>query len=130
MSVRVLVIEDNPASLELMSYLLKAFGHTVLPALDGVEGVAIARRSKPDVIVCDVELPRLDGYGVVRELKADPDSKSIPVVAVTAMAMLGDREKLLAAGFDGYLPKPIDPRTFVQQIEVFVSSPLRSTTCE
>ena len=104
---RILVIEDNPTNLELMSYLLKAYGHEILTAIDGKEGVEVAHRSRPELIICDVQLPKLDGFGVAARLKSHPALRSIPLVAVTALAMVGDRDKLLTAGFDGYLSKPI-----------------------
>ena len=119
---RILIIEDNPTNLELMSYLLKAFGHEVLTAMDGAEGIAAVRRSTVELILCDVQLPKLDGFGVVAHLKSQPALHSIPIVAVTALAMVGDRDKLLAAGFDGYLSKPIDPETFVSAVVAFLSS--------
>jgi len=119
MPKRILVIEDNPANLELMTYLLRAFGHTVLTAEDGAEGLEVVRCEKLDLIVCDVHLPRVDGYEVARQLKRDPLLRRIPLVAVTALAMVGDRDKLLSAGFDGYIDKPITPEIFVKQIEGF-----------
>jgi diguanylate cyclase (GGDEF)-like protein/PAS domain S-box-containing protein len=120
-SARILIIEDNATNMELMVYLLRAFGYTPLSASDGEAGVAAARRELPDLIICDVHLPKLDGYGVVAALKADPAVRRIPALAVTALAMVGDREKLLEAGFDGYIGKPIEPDTFVTQIESFLS---------
>jgi two-component system, cell cycle response regulator len=120
MGPRVLIVEDNPDNLKLMSYLLRAFGHQVLTAGDGVEGLEVARREVIDLIVCDVHLPRLDGCEVARQLKAHPGTSRIPLVAVTALAMVGDRDKVLAAGFDGYISKPIVPRTFVGQVEAFL----------
>jgi CheY-like chemotaxis protein len=117
---RILVIEDNAANLELMLYLLRASGHETIAAGDGEEGLALARRERIDLVVCDVQLPRLDGYGVVRALKADAALAWIPVVAVTALAMVGDRPKILAAGFDGYLAKPITPETFVSELESYI----------
>jgi two-component system cell cycle response regulator len=122
MSARILVIEDNAANLELMTYLLGAFGHTVTSACDGEDGLRMATRDKPDLIVCDVHLPKMGGYEVVRQLKADLTCRSIPTVAVTALAMVGDRDRVLEAGFDGYLAKPIDPETFVSQIEAYLGS--------
>ncbi|MFZ3288434.1 MAG: response regulator, partial [Telluria sp.] len=111
-----------------MVYLLKAFGFTPLMAHDGESGVQTALASVPDLIVCDVHLPKLDGYGVVRALKAEPTLRAVPVLAVTALAMVGDREKLLAAGFDGYIAKPIEPGTFVSELEAFLPPPpLRPT---
>lgn len=113
---RILVIEDSPENLELMSYLLRAFGHQVLAADDGAAGLAIAERERPDLVVCDIHLPELDGYTVARRLKGDPRLRAIPLLAVTALAMVGDREKVLAAGFDGYFAKPIVPRRFIEEV--------------
>lgn len=120
---RILIIEDNPTNMELMSYLLTAFGHTPLAASDGESGVRQAREQLPDLILCDVHLPRLDGYGVVGALKADPLLRAIPVLAVTALAMVGDRERLLQAGFDGYVGKPIEPEQFGAQLDPFLPAP-------
>jgi two-component system cell cycle response regulator len=120
MPCRILIIEDNPANRQLMAYLLRAFGHTVLSAGDGQEGLEATRRELPELIICDVQLPKLDGYAVARALKADPTLCAIPLVAVTALAMVGDRDRVLAVGFDGYLAKPIAPRTFVSQVEAFL----------
>ena len=117
---RMLVIEDNPASLELMAYLLTAFGHTPLLASDGAQGLEAARRETPDLIVCDMQLPRMDGYAIMRQLKAWPETRAIPVIAVTALAMVGDRDRIIAQGFDGYISKPLVPETFVAQVETFL----------
>ncbi|MFC4159431.1 response regulator [Chitinimonas lacunae] len=114
---RILVIEDNPDNLELMTYLLKAFGHQTLTACDGEKGIQMAAESPPDLIVCDIHLPHADGYAVAKRLKRNPSLASIPLIAVTALAMVGDRERVLAGGFDGYLTKPIDPQAFVGQLE-------------
>jgi diguanylate cyclase (GGDEF)-like protein/PAS domain S-box-containing protein len=119
-SARILIIEDNPTNMELMVYLLTAFGYTPLMAVDGISGVQTARETTPDLIICDIHLPRLDGYGVVAALKKDEKLCAIPVLAVTALAMVGDRERLLAAGFDGYIGKPIEPDTFVAELESFL----------
>jgi CheY-like chemotaxis protein len=118
---RILVIEDNPTNLELMTYLLKAFGHTTITASDGEEGVEVALRAKPDLILCDLALPKLDGYGVVRRLKTEPSLAGVPLIAVTASAMVGDRDKVIAMGFDGYITKPITPETFVAEVESYLS---------
>jgi CheY-like chemotaxis protein len=119
--VRILVIEDNQANLDLTLYLLRAFGNTAYSASDGVEGVEVAAREKPDLIICDINMPKLDGYGVVAQLKSDPSMSSVPIIAVTALAMVGDPDRVLKTGFDGYISKPIDPETFVQQIETLLS---------
>jgi CheY-like chemotaxis protein len=117
---RILVIEDNPTNLELMTYLLKAFGHTPIVAHDGEEGVAVALATKPDLILCDLALPKLDGFGVVRRLKAELSMSGVPLIAVTASAMVGDRDKVIAMGFDGYISKPITPETFVAEVETYI----------
>lgn|SRR3989442_10105949 len=119
---RVLVIEDNPASLDLMTYLLKAFGHTPLSARDGLAGIEVARRERPDLVLCDIQLPGADGHEVCRQLKKDPELKNVPLVAVTAYAMVGDREKLLGEGFNGYLSKPINPQTFIDQVAPYLAA--------
>jgi two-component system cell cycle response regulator len=117
---RILVIEDNPANLELMTYLLRAFGHLPLTAGKGNEGLEIAQREMPDMIVCDVQLPDIEGYEVARRLKSQASLRDIPLIAVTALAMVGDRDRILAKGFDGYISKPIVPETFVAQVETFL----------
>ena len=121
MSVRVLIIEDNATNMELMVYLLKAFGYEPLLASDGEAGIKIARQQTPDLILCDIHLPKLDGYGVIAVLRTDPGLSAVPIIAVTALAMVGDREKLLASGFDGYIEKPIEPETIISQIEAFLA---------
>jgi len=117
---RILLIEDNLANLELMAYLLSAFGHAPQSAVDGAAGIAAARSSVPDLIVCDIQLPGIDGFAVARALKAEPALRAVALVAVTALAMVGDRDQILAAGFDGYLSKPLVPETFVGQLEAFL----------
>ena len=133
MSARILIIEDNATNMELMVYLLRAFGYTPLAAYDGEEGVRMARSEVPDLIICDVHLPKLDGYGVVAELKKDPVLRKIPALAVTALAMVGDRERLLEAGFNGYIGKPIEPDLFVAELESFLpgapSTPVKNDIC-
>jgi two-component system, cell cycle response regulator len=121
MPSRTLVIEDNPTNLQLMTYLLQAFGHLVIQADDGESGLQAARREKPDLIVCDVHLPGIDGYEVARQLNNDPALCETPLIAVTALAMVGDRDKVLAAGFNGYISKPINPETFVTEVEAFLT---------
>jgi two-component system cell cycle response regulator len=120
MTARILVIEDNPANLDLMTYLLAAFGHTPLTAGDGEAGLAAAQQEAPDLIICDVQLPGMDGYEIARWLKSHPQTQATPLIAVTALAMVGDRDKMLRAGFDSYIAKPIDPETFVGQVESFL----------
>jgi len=126
MSARILVVEDNAANMELMRYLLQSFGHRVMTAEDGESGVAIAEEHAPDLVLCDVYLPKLDGFGVVMLLKRSSVTRAVPVIAVTAQAMVGDRDRLLLAGFDGYLCKPIEAEEFVIQVEAFLPVALRS----
>lgn len=121
MSAKVLIIEDNPANLELMTYLLRAFGHNTVCACDGEAGLEAARSQSPNLIVCDIQIPGINGLEVAKRLKSDPVLASIPLVAVTAFAMVGDRDKVMAAGFDGYIAKPIVPERFVQQLEAFLA---------
>lgn len=120
MGVKILLVEDNPANLQLMEYLLRSFGHTIVSANDGAEGVALAVRESPDVILMDLQMPKLNGYDAARQIKAIPALRTVPIVAVTAFAMVGDRDKILAHGFDGYIAKPIAPETFATQVERFV----------
>jgi CheY-like chemotaxis protein len=122
---RVLLIEDNQDSRSLMAYLLSSFGHDPLEARTGEEGVAIAAASLPDLIVCDLSLPGIDGFESLRRLRARPELEKVPIIAVTAFAMVGDRERALRAGFDGYIPKPIVPESFVGQLEAFLAAVAR-----
>lgn len=117
MSARILVIEDNPTNMELVEYLLKAAGYTFLSATDGMRGLEVIRRERPDLIVCDLQMPVLDGYAVLRQLRADAQLRSIPIIAVTALSMPGDRRNVLGAGFNGYISKPIEPENFVAALE-------------
>src|SRR5438552_11548284 len=120
MCARVLVIDDDPVNADLLGYLLRAFGHDPILALEGEVALNEARRQTPDLVLCDIQMPRIDGFEVLRQLRMDGRFSQTPIVGVTALAMVGDREKILAAGFDGYLTKPITPETFVPQIEKFL----------
>lgn len=117
MPARILVIEDNPINLELMTFLLQAWQHEVQAAQDGDEGLALARAAPPDLVICDIQMHGIDGYEVARRLRADPVLKAVPLVALTAFAMVGDHEKALAAGFDMHVSKPIDPAGFMAAIQ-------------
>ncbi|HYL87595.1 MAG TPA: response regulator [Burkholderiales bacterium] len=120
MAARILIIEDNEANLELMSYLLRAFGHDIVSARDGQAGLKLASTGEFDLVLCDIQLPGLGGVEIAVQLRSDPALDRMPLVAITALAMVGDRETILAACFDGYLSKPIDPESFVHQVEAFV----------
>ena len=116
----VLIIEDHADNLELMNYLLKAFGYATVTAVDGLAGVDLARSEDVDLILCDIQLPGIDGFEIARRLKQDERLRLVPLVAITALAMVGDRERALASGFDGYIAKPINPETFVASVEAFL----------
>ncbi len=122
MIARILIIEDNQANLELMSYLLRAFGYEPLTASDGESGVAAAISERPDLIICDIQLPKLSGFDVARKIRSHHELSHVPLVAVTAFAMVGDRDRVLECGFSGYIAKPIEPESFVGQVERFLES--------
>jgi CheY-like chemotaxis protein len=126
MAARILIVEDNEANLGLVRYLLQFHGYPTLEATDGDIAVEMARTERPDIILCDLQMPGMDGFGVLRAIRADPNLAALPVLAVTALSMPGDRESVLAAGFDGYLAKPIDPETFVKDVETFLRPELRA----
>ncbi len=120
MKRRVLVIEDNEQNLYLMNFLLTKHGFDVREARDGREGIEAARAERPDAILLDIQLPGMSGHDVARELRRDARLASVPIVAVTSYAMPGDREEVLAAGCTGYIEKPINPDTFVSQLEAYL----------
>src|SRR5437899_437469 len=103
-----------------MDYLLRAFGYEVLTAPDGIHGVDTTRRQSPDVILMDLQMPKLNGYEAAAEIRAIPALRRIPLLTVTAFAMVGDCDRILARGFDGYIAKPISPDTFVTEVEAFI----------
>ena len=116
MTVNVLYIEDNDQNFYLVSYILRAKGWSVQRAHDGREGIELATRQVPDLILLDIQLPVMDGYATARELRKIAGLSGIPIVALTSYAMAGDREKALAAGCTGYIEKPINPKTFTVQV--------------
>lgn len=120
MSRRILYIEDNPENRLLMRRVLVAEGYVVEEALDGSSGLQQAAESPPDLILIDINLPEIDGYEVTARLKQLPNLRGVPIIAVTANVMKGDREKTLAAGCDGYIQKPIDIDLLPSQIEGFL----------
>ncbi len=128
MKARILLIEDNEQNRYLVTFLLEQRCHEVVPAASGPQGLELATKVSPDLIILDIQLPGMDGYAVARALKSDPQLKPIPIVAVTSYAMVGDREKVLAAGAEGYIEKPINPETFVAEVERFLRSPGEEAT--
>lgn len=118
---RILVAEDNSANLELMREILDMQGHQIIEAHDGSEALLQAELANPDLILLDVNMPVLNGFEVLERLRATPQLASIKVIALTAYAMRGDREKALQAGFDGYLTKPIDIQTLTETIATFLN---------
>lgn len=117
---RILYIEDNEQNLYLITFILEARGFQVLSARSGEEGIGMAAAVHPDLILLDIQLPGMDGYEIAQRLRANPDLARTPLVAVTSYAMVGDREKALDSGCNGYIEKPINPDTFVGQIERFL----------
>lgn len=124
MSQTILVIEDNEQNLYLMRFLLERHGFTVVAATDGREALEMAEQAKPDAILLDIQLPTMDGYAVASALRENAAVARVPIIAVTSYAMVGDRERVLAAGATDYIEKPIDPDTFVSRIsQHLVSEP-------
>ena len=117
MNVTVLLIEDNEQNRYLLSFLLEKSGHRVSAVADGPRGIEAARASPPKLILLDIQLPKMDGYAVARALRENPALRDTPIVAVTSYAMSGDMEKAFEAGCTGYIEKPINPDTFVSEIE-------------
>lgn len=125
MGARILVVEDTPHNLQLMTYLLESYGHTVAAAVTGERSIELARAARPDLVVMDLQLPGVDGYEALALLRSAPDLTAFPVVAVTSFAMVGDRDRALSAGFDHYMSKPIDPETFGEEINGCLPERLR-----
>lgn len=117
------MIDDNAVNLELMLYLLRSFGYEAEGRSDGITGFEAAQSGEFALVVTDVLMPGIDGYELARRFKADPQLTRIPLIAVTALAMSGDRERIAEVGFDGYIGKPIEPRKFVAQIASFIPGP-------
>jgi two-component system, cell cycle response regulator DivK len=124
MNKTILLIEDNEQNRYLATFLLEKHGYSVVPASNGVTGIELGLSFQPKGILLDIQLPGLDGYEVARALRRNALLDNVPIIAVTSYAMAGDREKAMAAGCDGYIEKPIDPETFVSEVEkLFLREP-------
>ena len=127
MTLTILLIEDNEQNRYLATFLLEQHGYKVVPAVDGRSGIELAQAVMPHLVVLDIQLPMMDGYEVARALRAIETLRDTPIIAVTSHAMVGDREKALAAGCNGYIEKPINPDSFVAEVASFArSAPARS----
>ena len=117
MTAQILVVEDNPSNMKLVTILLRKAAYEVLQARRADEAVALARAHRPDLILMDVQLPGMDGLEATRILKQDEATRHIPVIALTALAMTGDSQRIIAAGCDGYVAKPIEYKAFLGEVE-------------
>ena len=117
MKPKILVIEDNEQNLYLVTFMLEVRGYEVIQAQHGQQGIELAAQVEPALILLDIQLPVMDGYTVAQELRNNPALDEVPIVAVTSYAMAGDRERTLAAGCTGYIEKPINPDTFIAEVE-------------
>ncbi|ADH88816.1 response regulator receiver protein [Ancylobacter novellus DSM 506] len=120
MSKTVLIVEDNELNMKLFNDLLEAHGYSTVGTRSGVEAMDLARRHRPDLILMDIQLPEVSGLDVTRALKADPELKAIPVIAVTAFAMKGDEERIREGGCEAYLSKPISVSKFLETVRQFL----------
>lgn len=123
MTTQVLIIEDNPVNMKFAVMLLGTLAVTVLQADNATDGLALARTHHPDLILMDIQLPGMDGMTLTRLLKQDAATRTIPVIALTALALKGDEEKIRAAGCDGYIAKPIQYKEFLATVEQILNSP-------
>ncbi len=119
----ILVVEDNPINMKLAVLLLETAGHSVVSTTDAESGLAQARRQQPQLILMDIQLPGMDGLQAVAQLKADPQTRNIPVIALTALAMNGDEERIRAAGCAGYIAKPLHSRSLISTVTQHLTTP-------
>ena len=117
---RILLVEDNETGMYLIGFILKSNGHEVIEARNGEEGVELAIKEKPDLIIMDIQLPDIDGLEATKRIRESEADSEIPIVALTSYAMVGDREKALKAGCTGYIEKPINPETFMDEFEKYL----------
>jgi two-component system cell cycle response regulator DivK len=118
--MKVLYVEDNPQNMRLVRKMLQVGGYTMIEAMDGNTGLALATREVPDLILMDINLPDIDGMEVTSRIKSDPNLAHIPIIALTANAMYGDRERFLAAGCDGYLAKPVSKTELLNTLSCYL----------
>jgi two-component system cell cycle response regulator DivK len=118
---KILIAEDNPVNCELLRELLEGWGYEVLEACDGEVALRMVEQTHPDILLLDLGMPVLDGYGTIRKIRENPQFAMLPVLAVTAYAMRGDRERILDSGFDGYISKPIHAATLKEEIDRLLS---------
>jgi two-component system cell cycle response regulator DivK len=116
MSKRILVVEDQDDNMQILRDLLDSVGYEIIEARDGAEGVKVAKAERPDLILMDIQLPVLDGYEATRQIKADPELRTTPIIVVTSYALSGDETKAREAGCDDYVPKPYSPRQLLAKI--------------
>src|SRR5882757_1147298 len=124
---RILIAEDNAVNRELLRELLETHGHIVTEACNGEEALRLLDDSRPDILLLDLGMPVLDGYQTIRRIREKPSLAGLPVLAVTAYAMQGDKERILNSGFDGYMSKPIDPKLLYQELDRLLSKKAGTT---
>ncbi|MCC6549080.1 MAG: response regulator [Ignavibacteriaceae bacterium] len=121
MSKQILIIEDNEQNMYMLTYLLECSGYEVLQSYSGEDGITSAAKTTPYAVLLDIQLPEMDGYTVAVKLRENKKLSAVPIIAVTSFAMMGDKERVLASGADGYIEKPIDPDNFIAEMEAVIS---------
>ena len=119
----ILIVEDNEKNLKLVRDVLQFKGYQTIEAMTGTEGVKLAKERKPDLVLMDIQLPDIDGITALRQIRADPNTKDMPVVAVSASVMPDDQQRIVASGFNDYVMKPINVKNFVETVEKFAGKP-------
>ena len=119
---KVLIVEDNENNMELISFIIEASGNETIQAVNGLTGVEMALNEKPDYVILDIQLPDIDGLEVLKRIRANENGTSVPIIAMTSYAMAGDKERMISAGCNGYIEKPIDPERVISQIQKILDS--------
>jgi len=117
---KILVIEDNETILYLIRTIIQKLGHQIIEARDGLTGVKLGIAERPDLILMDIQLPELDGYEATKRIRTIEETKDIPIIAITSYAMVGDKEKILAAGCTAYIEKPFRPKSFIEELKKYL----------